>query len=70
MLKTSARNHFTDTVSHCETGAVNGEVAIKPPGGQTVVAVITNASIKNLGLKAGDRATALVKASRVILATM
>ncbi|MDR0354949.1 MAG: TOBE domain-containing protein [Deltaproteobacteria bacterium] len=69
-IKTSARNRFTGTVSHCELGAVNGEVAITLPGGKSVVAVITNESIKNLDLKIGDQATAIFKASQVILATV
>jgi len=69
-FKTSARNQLTGVISHCELGAVNGEVIIELPGGKSVVAIITNESIKNLGLKPGDQATALVKASHIILATL
>lgn len=69
-FKSSARNHFTGTINRCEQGAVNGEVVIELPGGKSVVAIITNESIRNLGLKVGDPATALVKASHIILATL
>jgi molybdate transport system regulatory protein len=69
-IKSSARNHFTGAISHCRPGTVNGEVIIQLPGGKSVVAVITNESIKKLKLKVGDEATALVKASHIILATI
>jgi molybdate transport system regulatory protein len=69
-FKSSARNQFTGRIKSCEPGAVNGEVIIELPGGQSVVAIITNESIRSLGLKVGDPATALVKASHVILAVV
>jgi molybdate transport system regulatory protein len=68
-LKTRARNQFAGTVGSCKTGAVNAEVIIELPGGQAVAAIITNESVARLGLKKGDAATALVKASHVIIAT-
>ncbi|MDR1085207.1 MAG: TOBE domain-containing protein [Deltaproteobacteria bacterium] len=67
-LKTSARNQYTGKVKQVKTGAVNGEVEIELPGGQIIVAIITNDSIANLGIKAGDEVTALIKASHVIIA--
>lgn len=69
-FKSSARNQLTGVISRCELGAVNGEVIIELPGGKSMVAIITNESIRSLGLKPGDQATALVKASHVILATL
>lgn len=68
-FKTSARNSLAGTVVRCQEGAVNAEVVIELPGGKTVAAIITNESVKTLGLKAGMRATALIKASHIILAT-
>jgi len=67
-LRTSARNELHGTVSKVREGAVNGEVIIDLSGGKSVAAVITNDSIKSLGLKKGVKATALIKSSHVILA--
>ena len=69
-FKSSARNLFTGHIRRCEEGAVNGEVIIELPGGKSMVAIITNESIRTLGLKVGDQATVLVKASHVILAAL
>lgn len=67
-LKLSARNQLRGTVSALRPGAVNSEVAIALQGGNTVIAVITNASAEALGLREGSAAIALFKASSVILA--
>ncbi len=67
-FKTSARNELRGTVVRCNEGAVNGEVIIELAGGKTVVAIVTNDSVKTLGLKEGVKACALIKASHVILA--
>lgn len=67
-FKTSARNELRGTVVQCTEGAVNGEVIIELPGGKTVAAIVTNDSIKSLGLKEGVKACALIKASHIILA--
>ncbi len=67
-FKTSARNELHGMVVRCQEGAVNGEVIIELAGGKTVVAIITNDSIKSLGLKEGVKAAALIKASHIILA--
>jgi len=69
-LKTSARNHFTGLVTQCELGAVNGEVILGLPGGKSIVAGMTNESIMKLELVVGTRASALIKASHIILATV
>ena len=67
-FKTSARNELHGTVVRCQEGAVNGEVIIELSGGKSVAAIVTNDSIKSLGLKEGVKAAALIKASHVILA--
>ncbi len=66
--KISARNQLEGTVSSVTPGAVNCEVALELDGGSTLVAMITQSSAQALGLAPGTRATALVKASDVILA--
>ena len=67
-LRTSARNRLCGTVVRCEEGAVNGEVVIELAGGKSIAAIITNESIRSLGLRVGVAACALVKASHIILA--
>lgn len=67
-IKTSARNELSGTVVRCQEGGINGEVIIELAGGKTVVAIVTNDSIKSLGLKVGVKACALIKASHIILA--
>lgn len=66
-VKFSARNQLAGTVSVLQKGAVNTEVGIKLPGGTTVFSVVTNEAVLELGLKEGAAATALIKASHVIL---
>ena len=66
-MRTSARNSFSGTVSAITKGAVNTEVELTLDKGERIVAIITNRSVVALGLKMGVKATALVKASWVIL---
>lgn len=66
--KLSTRNIFTGTVTHVTPGAVNSEVAIKLSGGTLLTAIVTNASVQNLKIAAGERISAAFKASSVIIA--
>lgn len=66
-MKLSARNRLSGKVSQLSPGAVNTEVVIELKGGQSVAAVVTNASAKTLGLAPGKAASAIFKASSVIL---
>ena len=63
----SARNQLSGTVSALTPGAVNSEVIIKLPGGQTIAAIITKQAVETLKLKVGKPAIAVFKASSVIL---
>ena len=65
--KFSARNRMSCTVSRVQPGAVNTEVVIALAGGGAVAAIITNESCSTLGLAAGVKASAIFKASSVIL---
>lgn len=67
-LRTSARNRLCGSVTAVREGSVNGEVILDVGGGKSVAAVVTNESIRALGLKPGTRACALIKASHIILA--
>ena len=66
-VRFSARNQLTGTVKSLEKGAINSEVCIELPGGSVVYSVITNDAVLELGLKVGVTATALIKASHVVL---
>ncbi|MDP2881204.1 MAG: TOBE domain-containing protein [Azonexus sp.] len=66
-VKFSARNQLAGKVSKLQKGAVNTEVAVTLPGGTTVYSVVTNEAVMELGLKEGSEASALIKASHVIL---
>lgn len=63
----SARNCIAGTVSAVTKGAVNAEVTIAAPGGAQIAAIITNESADRLGLASGKPATAIFKASSVIV---
>ncbi|MGI4860918.1 MAG: TOBE domain-containing protein [Janthinobacterium lividum] len=63
----SARNRLAGTVTRLTRGAVNAEVIIAVDGGAEVVAIVTNESAERLGLADGKPATAIFKASSVII---
>lgn len=67
--KYSARNHLNGTISEVKSGAVNSEVTIRLEGGASVAATVTNESCTSLGLAVGIAATAIFKASSVIIGT-
>ncbi|QEM67453.1 transporter [Geobacter sp. FeAm09] len=66
--KISARNTLTGKVARIVDGPVSAEVDIEIADGTAVSAVITHGSVKSLGLAVGGTATAIIKASNVILA--
>lgn len=66
-LKLSARNRLKGKVTRITPGAVNTEIVIGLKGGNSVAAIITNAAAKELKLTEGKAASAIFKASSVIL---
>jgi len=66
-MKISARNQFKGTIVSIEEGAVNGIVKIDI-GGNVVTSTISMGSIRELGLKVGGTAYAVVKATSVMVA--
>ena len=66
-MRVSARNQLAGTVTRVARGAVNAEVVLELPGGGTVAAIITNESVRSLGVTAGSPVTAVFKASSVIV---
>lgn len=63
----STRNRQSGTVARVQCGAVNTEVVIELAGGASVAAIVTNDSAERLGLAVGTPATAIFKASSVIV---
>ena len=63
----SARNILNGTIKKIQDGAVNSEVTLALAGGSDVVSIITKESVKSLGLKVGSSASAVVKASNVMI---
>jgi molybdate transport system regulatory protein len=63
----SARNQLSGTVTRLQPGAVNAEVVIDVGGGLTIAAIVTQESARSLGLASGSAATAIFKASSVIV---
>ena len=66
-LITSARNHLSGTVSRVVAGPISAEVTLALAQGRSVTAGITRESLDRLGLAKGKPASALFKASSVIL---
>jgi molybdopterin-binding protein len=65
-MRLSARNQLSGRVTAVRLGAVMAEVSIDV-GGQTLVAAITRDSAEALGLREGDRVTAVIKSTEVIV---
>ncbi|QPF74784.1 TOBE domain-containing protein [Roseateles sp. DAIF2] len=69
-VRLSARNQLHGQVLAVTPGAVNAEVLLDIGGGQSLAATITQASLQALDLRPGQAATALFKASSVILGSL
>ena len=67
MRKLSARNQIKGKITEVIKGQTTGHVHIDIGGGVIIHASITNEAIEELGLKAGDDAYAVVKASDVMV---
>ncbi|VBB44692.1 TOBE domain-containing protein [uncultured Paludibacter sp.] len=66
-MKVSTRNQLKGTISAVYEGAINSEIEISISESVKIVAVITNGAVKNLDLKVGSTAYALIKSSNVII---
>jgi molybdopterin-binding protein len=66
-MKLSARNRLSGTVVSINRGEAIANVALDV-GGQRIVASITVEAVDELGLREGTSATAVIKASDVMVA--
>jgi molybdopterin-binding protein len=62
----SARNQFKGTIKSVQLGQVMAEVVISV-GDIEVVSLISKVSAEKMGLKTGDQATAIIKATEVMV---
>ncbi len=67
MMKLSARNQIKGKITEVIRGQTTGHVHIDIGGGTIIHASITNEAIDDLALKVGDDATAVIKASDVMV---
>ena len=68
LMKTSARNALRGTVTGIVADAITAEVAVSVSDATTIYALITNDSVRELGLCAGRDAVVLIKAPFVLIA--
>jgi len=66
-MKTSARNQLAGTVKKIVAGMINSEIVVDIGNDVKIAAVITNDSVKDLGLETGVDVIVLVKAPAIIL---
>jgi len=66
-MKYGARNQLMGEVTNIKEGAVMCEVKLKIVSGDTMESVMTMESLKDLGIKKGDKVRILVKAVNVLL---
>lgn len=67
-IRLSARNCLKGKVISVSDGAVNAEVVLELAGGSRLCAIVTRDAVEELGLKSGVDASAVIKASNIILA--
>lgn len=68
-MKTTARNQFLGRIASVNAGPSTTTVRVALDGGQQVTASLTTEAAKELQLKKGQEALALVKSSEVVLVT-
>jgi len=66
-MKLSARNQIKGKILGVKKGATTSHVRLEIAPGQVITASITNEAVDELGLKAGDAAIAVIKASDVMI---
>ncbi|WP_455917719.1 TOBE domain-containing protein [Pseudomonas cerasi] len=66
-IRLSARNCLEGKVLSVNDGAINAEVVIELAGGSKVYSIVTRDAVAELGLVPGVSATAVIKASHIIL---
>jgi len=66
-MNISARNQFKGKVESVQEGAVNAVVTLKTAGNEIITSTISMEAVKELGLAPGKEATAIIKATEVMI---
>jgi len=66
-MKLSARNQIKGKIADVIKGATTSHVRVDVGHGVIITASITNEAVEELGLKKGDEAWAVIKASDVMI---
>lgn len=66
-MELSARNQIPGTIIAIDVGVVTAEVTVDIGNDLTIVSVITKGSVERLGLTVGDKVTAVLKATDVMI---
>lgn len=63
----SARNQLTGKIESIQKGSVNAIVTLKLDSGEKITSTISLAAVEELGLTTGKGATAIIKATEVMI---
>ncbi|MGE7120076.1 TOBE domain-containing protein [Peribacillus sp. NPDC046944] len=66
-MQLSARNQLSGRITEVKTGPISTEITMSI-NGVDIVSSITTASAESLDLKVDDQATAIIKASSIMIA--
>ncbi|MFY9759788.1 MAG: TOBE domain-containing protein [Xanthobacteraceae bacterium] len=66
-MKLSARNQIKVKIIEVKKGATTAHVRVEIVPGQVITSSITNEAVDELGLKVGDAALVVIKASDVMI---
>jgi molybdopterin-binding protein len=67
-MRISARNQIKGKIIEVKKGATTAHVRIEVAAGLVITSSITNEAVEELGLKVGSAASAIIKASDVMVA--
>jgi len=67
-MRISARNQIKGKILDVKKGATTAHIRLEIAPGQVITSSITNEAVDELGLKVGTTATAVIKASDVMIA--
>jgi len=66
-MKYGARNQIVATVSEIKEGDVMSQVGLEIPAASAMSSVMTTDSLRDLGIKSGDKVKVIVKAIHVLV---
>jgi molybdate transport system regulatory protein len=67
LMRTSARNALRGTITDIRSDTISAEIAVTVSDGTTIYALVTNESVRALGLCVGRETILLIKASFVVI---